>query len=110
MSIHINFPIYDTLILNAHDKDLTSIQKKWFFNQIPLLDEQGKTFVYVLIKLFAHHYPLLNCNWIVNTPNIDNQTNDLTYDLKLFPNKLKQLLYLFLQKHFQSTMVKDPIP
>ena len=96
-----SFPIYDTLSENISQKDLTVKQKEEFMEKIKSLDQQGYELVYALIRTFQME-------------NNDDKTtfklpykgkilkNEIKFDLEKLPNKLKQMLYKFVNIHIRS--------
>lgn len=91
------FPLYDTLMSEIKDRDLTVTQKTELIKKIENIDKDGSELVYALIKC----YYVKNENRITsNNPyNSTIKENNITYDLASFPHKLRQILYKFIQKH-----------
>jgi len=87
------FPLYTTLIVNIPEKDLTLIQKNDFIKKISNLDIDAQELIYALIKSYYlqnekdKEIPLILTN------------NDIHFNLLDFPNKLRQLLYKFVNIH-----------
>ena len=96
-----NFPLYDTLIAEAQNKDLTTKEKDEFMKLTKNIDVDGSERLYVLIRM----YQLEN--------NEDKSTfkipyggkyvkTDLKFDLNDLPNQLKQILYKFITMHCKT--------
>ena len=91
------FPLYNTLISNIPEKDLTVIQKNTFAKKIASLDTETHELIYALIK----------CYFIEENKGDDfcvpyNGTlskDKIEYSLLDFPVKLRQLLFKFVNIH-----------
>lgn len=95
-----NFPLYDSLMRDTFNKELTIKQKKLFLTRIEDIDETGKEFIYALIKYHfisttkdTHQNDLYKCK-IVST---DGGLRDLTWDLNDLPLRLRQILFKFTE-------------
>lgn len=96
-----NFPLYDTLIKDAENEDLTTKEKNEFMEMIKVIDENGTELLYVLIMMY-------------NLENNEDKTtykipyggkyveNDISFNLNDFPFQLKQMLYNFLKLHTKT--------
>ena len=93
-----NFPLYDNLIKDISNEEMTVKQKDKFMKLIKDLDELGSELIYALIRV----YQLENCE--------DKSTfklpyggkfvkHDMKFDLNELPNELKHLIFKFLQIH-----------
>lgn len=94
------FPLYDSLMRDTFNKELTIKQKKLFLTRIEEIDETGKEFIYALIKYHfvntnkdTHQNDLYKCK-IVST---DRGLRDLTWDLNDLPMRLRQILFKFTE-------------
>jgi hypothetical protein len=96
-----SLPIYETLLNELPDEDLTQVEKTQFMTLIKNIDDYGSEVMYALIRMFQ----LEHCE--------DKTTfkipyggkfikNDIKFDLLELPNKLKQILYKFLLMHTKS--------
>lgn len=79
------------------EKDLTVLQKKDFLNKIVNLDTEAHNLIFVLIKCYYMEndngdYMTIPYNGILAKDRID-------FDLLTLPNKLRQLLYKFVNLH-----------
>ena len=100
-----NFPLYDNLLTDISNTDLTTSQKDEFMKLVKNIDVDGIERIYVLIRM----YQLENSE--------DKSTfkipyggkfvkNDIKFDLNELPNELKQLIYKFVKIH-SSTMEEE---
>lgn len=95
-----DFPLYNTLLSEIKDKDLTATQKKDFLKKIEKIDQTGSELVYALIK---YYYVKNEKNITTNNPYDGKMVeNNITYDINSFPYKLRQILYKFIQKHIKK--------
>jgi hypothetical protein len=94
------FPLFQNLISESDEKDLTQVQKKAFIKKLDKIDQDGINLIYALISSF----------WIYEKNELDSKIpykgevydKDITFDLDLFPKKLKQILYKFIQMHVKK--------
>lgn len=99
-----NFPLYDNLFNEVHDmnEDLTDKQKDEFMKLIKNIDVIGSELIYVLIRIYQ----------LENTE--DKSTfklpfggkfikEEIKFDLNELPNKLKHMLYKFVNIHKKSS-------
>ena len=95
------FPLYDSLYKEAEDKATSSPRIKFFLSKINSLDQDGYELVYVLIKIYyLKHNDDSGIVWPYNGKYV-NKT-DISFDFNTFPNKLKNMLYNFLQAHIKK--------
>lgn len=103
-----SFPLYDNLIREAEDSELTVKQKDRFMKLIKDIDDTGSELVYALIRL----YQLENCE--------DKSTfklpysgkfvkHDIQFNLEKLPLKLQQMLYEFIQIHTKTMKEESKI-
>jgi hypothetical protein len=96
-----NLPLYDNLIKETKNEDLTVKEKDTFMKLIKTIDQNGYELVYALIRI----YQLEN--------DEDKSTfkipyggkfvkSDMTFNLIDLPNHLKQVLFKFLQLHTKT--------
>ena len=90
------FPLYDTLVKDISDKDITLQQKKDCITKLQSFNSKGYELLYVLIKIhsikegYGEILPY-------NGKFLDDK--DIEFDIEQFPNKLKQMLYKFILLH-----------
>lgn len=93
------FPLYDSLVSNIEEKDLTASQKLSFVKKTNKIDIIGRELMYALIKVYEKE----NENTLSEFPYEGIIENDsITFDLSNFPIKLRQLLYKFLNAHIKK--------
>jgi len=93
-----NFPLYTSLLKDLKETDLTSIQKKNFLKKIDLIDKTGQELIYALIKTYQIENHDKNTSFTLPYGGTFNENNVL-FDLEKLPNKLKQILFKFLNIH-----------
>lgn len=94
------FPLYSDLNVDLVDKDLTVAQKNNFIKKIQIIDTDGMERLYTLIRFFHQEN---NENFLSsNFYNCSICDNKITFDLEVFPFKLKQLLYKFILLHLKK--------
>jgi hypothetical protein len=98
-----NFPLYENLINESEDTDLTTKQKDDLIKMIKKIetDIEGIERIYVLIRMYQLEY-----GEDKNTFKIPfggkYVKNDLKFDLNELPNKLKQIIYKFVRIHCKT--------
>ena len=97
------FPLYETLLRDTTNKELTNKQKDVLLERIETLDQSGKELTYALIKSYFERCEkkddvgyLFNCE----IKAIDG-LNDITWDLVKLPPRLKQILFKFTEMNQQ---------
>lgn len=98
------FPLYTTLINNLPEKDLTIIQKNDLIKKISAMNTEGHELVYALVKCF---YIQHNGGDVLVIPYSGQLSKDrIDFDLLKMPNKLRQLLYKFVNVH-KKKLIED---
>lgn len=100
-----NFPLYDSLSKDILNKDLSIKQKNDFINNVKNIDNTGSELIYALIKVY-HIQNIDEKNTIILPFEGEYLNNEIKFDLDKLPNKLKQILFKFLQIH-TKTMKED---
>ena len=97
------FPLYETLLRDTTNKDLTNKQKDLLLERIESLDLSGKELTYALIKSYFERCEkkdgvgyLFDCE----IKSVD-RLNDITWDLVKLPPRLKQILFKFTEMNQQ---------
>lgn len=97
------FPLYETLLKDTVNKELTNKQKDILLERIQTLDLSGKELTYALIKSYFERCEkkdavgyLFDCE--INT--VDG-LSDFTWDLLKLPPRLKQILFKFTEMNQQ---------
>jgi hypothetical protein len=104
MSDHL--PIFHTLLNSlseTHDEKLEEERTRFFMQHVRSLDEYGMELIYAIIRCYQieidkQDYP--------ETPYYHARTkkkNTIRYDLSLFPAKLKNLLFQFMELHISTS-------
>lgn len=96
-----NFPLYDSLSKELSQRDLSVKEKTDFTNKVKDINDAGAELIYALIRVYQME-------------NSEDQStfklpfggkyvkNDMKFDLEQLPNKLKHILYKFLQIHTKT--------
>ena len=98
-----NFPLYDILYKEIGEDvtDLNTVQKKTFLTKIEKIDQNGKELIYALVKSYYLNHEENDSFILPYSGKYTNKT-DIIFDLNLFPNKLKRMLYKFIQAHLNK--------
>lgn len=96
-----NFPLYDNLCLDISSQDLTTKQKNEFMSNIKNIDDKGSELVYALIRIFQMENSSDNSTYKLPYDGKYDK-NDMKFDLNKLPNKLKQILYKFVNIHIET--------
>ena len=101
-----NLPIYEILLKETINEDLSTKEKDEFIKLVKNVDQNGFDILYSLIRIFQ-----LENNEDKSTFKIPYGgkfvKNDLNFNLNDLPCKLKQILYKFLLLHIKA-MKKEP--
>lgn len=89
------FPLYELLMMNLPEKDLTVIERKKLLETIPRLEQDAHDLLYALIKCFY----LEHVGDLAFPYEGQMQKDRIAFDLKKFPVKLRRLLYSFIVAH-----------
>lgn len=105
------FPLYETLKKNLPNKDLTASQKTELVSRIETLDSDTHGLVYALIRSYASDHEKEESALPYEGKKIDKNgtlfETDIVYELKQFPNELRQLLYKFVMLHCNKMKEDD---
>ena len=96
-----NFPLYDNLIKDLPEEEITVKQKDKFIKLVKDIDDYGSELIYALIRF----YQLENSE--------DKSTfklpyggkyvkHDMKFDFNELPNQLKHILFKFIQIHIKT--------
>jgi len=96
------FPLYDSLIEDVPEKDLTGYQKSDFVKKINSMDNEGHERIYALIKKFFIMNEVEQNSFNVPYGGKFVKNNDISFDLKDIPIKLRQILYKFAKIHMKK--------
>jgi hypothetical protein len=91
--------LYESLSNSCNDKDLTIENKKYFIKNLPNLDNEGMEILFILIV-----FHMKNTENKINLPPYKSifSGKDLEINLENLPNKLKNILYKFLNLHLKK--------
>jgi len=103
-----NFPLYDNLIKDLPEEEITVKQKDKFIKLVKDIDEYGSELIYALIRF----YQLENSE--------DKSTfklpyggkyvkHDMKFDFNELPNQLKHILFKFIQIHIKTLKDENTI-
>ena len=96
-----NFPLYDNLIKDVKDVDLTAKEKESTIKKIKNINENGNELLYVLIKVYHINNECEHTNYTIPY-NGKFVKKDLKFDLEKLPNKLKQIIKNFIDMHVDT--------
>jgi hypothetical protein len=96
-----SFPLYDNLLkdINLECSDLTLEEKEELIKKIKKIDLSGAELIYSIIR----KYQLENETDSMSSFNLPykavQQKTGIKFNLELLPNKLKQMIYKFVNMH-----------
>lgn len=91
-----NFPLYDNLLQNISQRDLTKKQKEDLIDKIKKIDEDGAELIYALIRVYQMENSSDQSTFKLPFGGI-YVGNDMQFNLEQLPNRLKQILHKFIQ-------------
>ena len=106
-----SFPLFNNLLSESLNKNLTNTQKNYFMNNFKKLDQDGINLMYALIisyNLYELKNPKLNEMDLTNELYISPYSskilsnNEIEFDLDNLPKKLNQILYKFIVLHIKK--------
>lgn len=104
------FPLYDTLCndINGkeYEKDLTATLKKNMIKKIESLDQDTIELIYALICHYQEQFKETDNCILPYQGKYTNET-DISFDLDLFPIKLKHILLKFINIHSGRINITD---
>lgn len=95
------FPLYDSLLKDIPETDLTVTQKRIFIKRVSKIDTNGHELVYALIRMYQVENNEENTSFTLPY-NGTYVENDISFDLDKLPNKLKQILFKFMGFHIDK--------
>ncbi len=116
----ISFPLYNTLLKNLQQKELTKTQQKDMISKIDAMSSDKHELIYMLIYIFFNEHCnnicdkcdklIEKCSCAATLPSIQSSipsipfnasqiNNNLQFDISVFPSKLKKILFHFVQKN-----------
>ncbi len=95
-----SLPLYDVLFNNTSNKELTLEQKSEAIKEIPLLDNKGHEFLFLLIRCYGLRNNIETDIFKIPFDGISINKN-MKFDLNKFPSKLQNMIIEFIEKHKQ---------
>jgi hypothetical protein len=93
-----SFPLYDMLIRDCKDADLTTEQKRAITTEIPRMDSTAHTHIFTLIRI--HGLKTRGTGDVFDIPyGGEKQERNIRFNLETMPNILKQMIYRFVCVH-----------
>ena len=91
-----NFPLYQTLSLNATNDDITHEQKMKIIMAIQKMNSMDQTNLFTVVKIYFLKNTTSN---LFDVPYNGTKVGEtkFTFNLEKFPNKLKQMIYKFCE-------------
>jgi len=112
----IKFPLYNSISKNLPKKDLSVKEKEDCIEKINMLDEDGKEMLYALIYCYEKDsFNKLQQNTqntqipfdgVILRGNIDSNC-DIMWNIKDFPQPLKQIIHIFVSRHCEKMIHDD---
>ena len=96
-----DFPLYNHLLKDVVDDDLSKEKKEEFAKNIKAMNAQGHKLVYVLIRRFSVDNEECKTDGALPYEGKYMKKN-LKFELERFPNRLKQMLHQFTVMHLQE--------
>jgi len=102
-----NFPLYNNLIKNIPNKDLSVKQKEEFIKKVKNIDSKGRDLIFALIQFYRiENNKKEDIKTIIPYKGVSEvskeNTDNLTWSLGDFPIKLRNILYKFIIMHMQT--------
>jgi hypothetical protein len=96
-----HFPLYDNLLDDIDDTDLTVSQKNKFIRNVKKIDKNGHELIYALIRMYQLENNEENISFMIPFKGtyVDN---NICFDLDILPLKLKQMLFKFINIHISK--------
>ena len=97
------FPLYETLLRDTVNKDLTNKQKDLLLERIQSLDQSGKELTYALIKSYFERCEKKDDQGYLFGCEIQqvHGFSEITWDLTKLPTRLRQILFKFTEMNQQ---------
>ena len=93
-------PLYSGLCREIQDNSLTKTQKQKFVEIIKKLDKKGFELVYALIRVY--HMNTGNPGSFIIPYKGRKLQEGIKFDLGSLPDKLQQILFLFVGRHLEK--------
>ena len=92
------FPLYNDLLNQVPNRDLTVVQKKSFLKKIQQIDQNGYELLYALIRTYDNENKTSSTGFTIPYGGV-YKNNDIQFNLHNFPKELRHILYKFVNKH-----------
>lgn len=96
-----HFPLYDNLLKDSKETNLTATQKKSFIKKMQNIDTSGHELIYALIKTYQIDNKEQNTSFTLPYDG-EYVDNNISFNLDKLPNKLKHILYKFINIHINK--------
>ena len=97
-----SFPLYNRIVNNVPNSDLTQTEKEFFIENIKNMDELGKELLFVLIFQFSIENKKKGKNVIPykgKKETVNDDVSNFTWNLQDLPITLRQMLLKFMKMH-----------
>jgi hypothetical protein len=97
-----SFPLYNRIVNNVPNCDLTQTERDFFSENIKNMDDLGKELIFVLIFQFSAENKKKGKNKIPYKGKREANNNDIsnfTWNLQDLPITLRQMLLKFMKMH-----------
>lgn len=95
------YPIYNNLLKDTIDKDLTITQKRLMIKRISKIDTSGHELIYALIRMYQYDNNQENTSFTLPYKG-EYKDYDVCFDINNLPNRLKQILFKFVGIHIDK--------
>ena len=103
-----NFPLYDSLIKDIKNDELTTKEKDDFMKLIKNLDQDGYELVYALIRIYQNENSEDKSTFKIPYGGVFVK-NDINFNLNDLPVELSQIVYKFVLLHAKSMKEKEDL-
>ena len=95
-----SFPLYDILVKDSPNVDLTIEEKKYIVSTIPLLNDEAHKNIFTIIRL---HGLKNSSSKVFDIPYSGQKiNNDIRFTISKLPNIVKQMIYRFVCIHVKT--------
>lgn len=97
-----SFPLYNRIVNNVPNCDLTQEEKEFFIDNIKNMDELGKELLFVLIFQFSTENKKKRNNKVPykgKKETINDEVSNFTWNLQDLPITLRQMILKFMKMH-----------
>lgn len=101
-----NFPLFDSLIKDIKNEELTTKEKDEFMKLIKNLDQDGYELVYALIRVYQNENSEDKSTFKIPYGGVFVKS-DINFNLNDLPHELMQIIYKFAVMHAKSMKEKE---